>query len=150
MKMKKSVSSLLFCFLFTPVFALGNSGSGSGGDCGGDPPEYDLEKHKNSIAIVGGHLYRYLEDHVHRAAIVSRAGSDQSSRKFKNPSKQNTPMQALPGKTPTVFGISSMFSIFVEVPLPRFLISPLPSSLMTTPTSMIFTLVFLQKIYRRK
>ena len=37
---------------------------------------------------MGGRLYQYLHDNVHRVAIVSRAGGDQSTRRFKNPPNQ--------------------------------------------------------------
>ncbi len=80
-------SALLFALCFVPAFSLADSAA-SGTGCSEKSISYDLTKHGNNVIIMGGRLYQYLHNNVHRVAIVSRAGGDQSKRTFKNPPKQ--------------------------------------------------------------
>lgn len=61
----------------------------SGGDCpGGSVREYDPEKHRKNIHDTALLLFESLERNVRRAAVVSRAGSDLSGHRFRNPRQQ--------------------------------------------------------------
>ena len=61
----------------------------SGGDCPEQgAPEYDAEKHRKNIHDMALRLFEALEKNVGKVAIVSRAGSDLSGYRFRDPEKQ--------------------------------------------------------------
>ena len=61
----------------------------SGGDCAdARPPAYDLKKYERNTQDMALALLGFLNDNVQRVAIVSRAGSDLSSYRFRRPPKQ--------------------------------------------------------------
>ena len=61
----------------------------SGGDCANvRAPDYDLQRHASNVHDMALELLGFLEGNVQRVAIVSRAGSDLSSYRFRSPRRQ--------------------------------------------------------------
>ena len=86
----RTMASIVGCLLFLLLPAVGSANSiTSGGNCErADVPEHYLNEHRNNAHDMAFSLLDFLESNVRIAAIVSRAGSDLSKFRFRDPKRQ--------------------------------------------------------------
>ena len=92
---RRTMSGVAVCLalLGAPVIGSANSvtsgSSGSGGNCERESaPEHVLERHRMNAHDMALGLFDFLEGNARMAAIVSRAGSDLSGYRFRDPKRQ--------------------------------------------------------------
>ena len=89
---RRTMTGVAVCFALLGAPAIGSANSvtsGSGGNCERESaPEDVLERHRMNAHDMALALFDFLEGNARMAAVVSRAGSDLSAYRFRDPKRQ--------------------------------------------------------------